>query len=216
MNWADFIQGQQEYPYFQQLTQTLQQELNEFTIYPPQELWFNAFDQTPFESTKVVIIGQDPYHQPGQAMGLSFSVPEHTRLPKSLINIFKELADDEHIHNTSGSLLSWAQQGVLLLNTTLTVRQNQPLSHQGIGWEIFTRNAIELLAQNKQDLIFILWGSHARKFEELALKYNHHVIKSPHPSPLSAYRGFFGSKPFSKTNKLLTELNIQPIDWRTD
>lgn len=216
MNWQTFIQQQKQLPYFSQLQETLQQEEQQYVIFPPKHLIYNAFEQTPLDKTKVVIIGQDPYHQPNQAMGLCFSVQKHTPLPKSLINIFKELYDDLNISNQSGSLINWAKQGVLLLNTTLTVRQDQPMSHKGLGWETFTTNAIQTLCQNTNQLVFILWGKHAQQFEKIAVQYGHFVIKSSHPSPLSAYRGFFGSKPFSQTNQLLKNINKQPIDWSTE
>ena len=216
MNWQTFIEQQKQLPYYIQLQKTLQQEQKEHVIFPPKHQIYNALEHTPFDKTKVVIIGQDPYHQPNQAMGLSFSVQQDTPLPKSLINIFKELYDDLNISNQSGSLINWAKQGVLLLNTTLTVRQDQPMSHKGLGWETFTTNAIQTLCQNTNQLVFILWGKHAQQFEKTAVQYGHFVIKSSHPSPLSAYRGFFGSKPFSQTNQLLKNINKQPIDWSTE
>ena len=216
MNWQTFIEQQKQLPYYIQLQKTLQQEQKEHVIFPHKHQIYNALEHTPFDKTKVVIIGQDPYHQPNQAMGLSFSVQQDTPLPKSLINIFKELYDDLNISNQSGSLINWAKQGVLLLNTTLTVRQDQPMSHKGLGWETFTTNAIQTLCQNTNQLVFILWGKHAQQFEKIAVQYGHFVIKSSHPSPLSAYRGFFGSKPFSQTNQLLKNINKQPIDWSTE
>ncbi len=176
----------------------------------------NAFRLTSLQDIKVVIIGQDPYHQPHQAMGLSFSVPSNVRLPKSLINIYKELYDDLGINNKSGDLTAWAKQGVFLLNTTLTVRENEPMSHVGQGWEIFTRNMIEVICQQPRKIVFVLWGKHAQQFEPLVSQYGHAVIASVHPSPLSASRGFFGSRPFSRINQILEQNGQAPIDWRTD
>lgn len=198
-----------------QLMTFLADEYDKKIIYPPKSEVMNAFKITPFDQVKVVIIGQDPYHQPNQAMGLSFSVKQGVTLPKSLVNIFSELKDDLGIDNISGDLTPWANQGVFLLNTTLSVEHGKPMSHVNRGWEEFTSAVIHELCQQKQDLVFILWGKHAQQYEALAMSYNHHVIKSAHPSPLSAYRGFFGSKPFSRCNKYLISKNKQPIDWRT-
>lgn len=214
MTWETFISEQEEMQYYFTLTSKLNHELDHYTVYPPKDDWFRAFELTPFDETKVVIIGQDPYHQPNQAMGLAFSVNPKVKIPKSLRNIYAELLNDLYILNTTGSLEAWARQGVLLLNTTLTVRHNEPNSHSKIGWEIFTTNAIETLAKHKKNLVFILWGNHAQQFEAIARAHNHHVIKSAHPSPLSAYRGFFTSYPFSRTNKILEQHNLKPINWQ--
>lgn len=215
MNFNELIQQEKNKEYFKNLVLFLADEYNNKSIYPPQKEVMNAFKLTPFDQVKVVIIGQDPYHQPNQAMGLSFSVKQGVPLPKSLINIFTELKNDLGIINTSGDLTPWAQQGVFLLNTTLTVERDKPMSHVNQGWEELTTTAIGELCQKKKDLVFILWGKHAQQFENLATSNGHLVLKSVHPSPLSAYRGFFGSKPFSRCNKYLISKNKQPIDWRT-
>lgn len=215
MNFNKLIQQEKNKEYFQNLVTFLAKEYENKIIYPPKSDIMNAFKLTHFQQVKVVIIGQDPYHQPNQAMGLSFSVKQGVQLPKSLINIFTELEDDLGIHNTSGDLTPWAKQGVFLLNTTLTVEQGKPMSHANQGWEQFTTTVIHELCQQKQDLVFLLWGKHAQQFEPVAKQYGHYVLKSVHPSPLSAYRGFFGSKPFSTCNKYLISKNKQPIDWRT-
>ncbi|AMC92713.1 uracil-DNA glycosylase [Erysipelothrix larvae] len=182
------------------------------TIYPPKEQLFNAFNVTPFDACKVVILGQDPYHGPNQAMGLSFSVNEGVPLPKSLANIYRELYDDLKITRLSGDLTSWAQQGVLLLNTLLSVEHGKPLSHQNKGWEVLSDAVIHTLNKREEPVIFVLWGKEAQS----KAKYidDHHIlISGPHPSPLSAYRGFFGSKPFSRINQELKKMNKTPIDW---
>ncbi len=214
MKWLDLIQQQEQEAYFKDLLIFLSKQRQEATIYPKNEEVFKAFSMTPFEQVKVVLIGQDPYHGPNQAMGLSFSVRKETPLPKSLINIYKELYDDLAISNTHGDLSAWAKQGVLLLNTTLTVRRGEAFSHRDQGWERFTKTMIEILCQERDDLVFILWGNHARQFADMARSYGHYVIESAHPSPLSAHRGFFGSRPFSKTNEYLIKKNKTPIDWR--
>lgn len=184
-------------------------------IFPHSSLWFNALNSTPFESVKVVIIGQDPYPTPGHAHGLCFSVkPEVNPLAKSLLNIYKELEDDLAIHNSNGCLQSWAEQGVLLLNSVLTVESGKPNSHQGKGWELFTDVIIKQLNQSASPIIFVLWGAYAQKKGQLIDAAKHSIIKSPHPSPLSAYRGFFGSKPFSRINQFLENNQLQPINWK--
>ena len=188
-------------------------------IYPPKNLIFNALNKTSFADVKAVILGQDPYHQKGQAHGLSFSVPNGIPLPPSLKNIFKELADDINcMIPSSGCLEPWARQGVLLLNTTLTVVDSQPLSHNNLGWELFTTEVIRLLMSKKTPVSFILWGGHAKRKVHNLLKnsndYSHHLfLESAHPSPLSSYRGFFGSKPFSQTNSFLEKNGMTPIQW---
>lgn len=183
-------------------------------VYPPGNLIFNAYDTTPFDDVRVVILGQDPYHGPGQAHGLCFSVPEGVPNPPSLQNIFKEMADDLGIPAPrSGDLSHWAKQGVLLLNTTLTVRQGTPFSHVGRGWEEFTDATIRKLSEQREGLVFVLWGSHAQKKLPLIDTRKHLVIRSAHPSPLSAYRGFFGSKPFSKINAWLKSKGGAEIEW---
>lgn len=215
--WAQAIGSEKQQPYFRQIIQTVNQERAQGTvIYPPDNDVFNAFRATEFDKVKVVILGQDPYHGPGQAHGLAFSVRPDISLPPSLINIYKELADD--IPNfrmpQHGCLQHWADQGVFLLNTVLTVRAHQAHSHATLGWETFTDAVIRALATHRQHLVFILWGSHAQKKGAFIDRNRHLVITSPHPSPLSAYRGFFGSRPFSRTNQYLAEHGIAPIDWQ--
>lgn len=186
-------------------------------IYPPSSEIFAAFNETPFDKVKVVILGQDPYHGPNQAHGLSFSVPDGVDLPPSLLNIYKELKADLGIEITrKGNLQKWARQGVLLLNSVLTVGQSQAASHQGRGWEQFTDAAIQALNRERENLVFILWGSYAQKKAAFVDSKKHLVIKSVHPSPLSSHRGFFGSKPFSKTNEYLVKKGLAPIDWRVE
>lgn len=184
-------------------------------MYPPGSRIFAAFDLTPWDKVKVVILGQDPYHGPGQANGLCFSVAPGVPFPPSLRNIFKEMEDDLGLPPPEdGDLSAWAQQGVLLLNATLTVRAHQAASHQKQGWEEFTDVAVRALSDQKENLVFILWGSSARKKGAVIDRSKHVVIESPHPSPLSAHRGFFGSKPFSQVNQALVERGIEPIDWQ--
>ncbi len=193
----------------------MQEKLSGKVIFPHSSLWFNALNTTPFESVKVVILGQDPYPTPGHAHGLCFSVkPDIKPLAKSLVNIYKELADDLDIHNSNGCLQSWAEQGVLLLNSVLTVESGKPNSHQGKGWEEFTDAIIKQLNQSEQPIIFVLWGAYAQKKGSIINTAKHSIIKSPHPSPLSAYRGFFSSHPFSKINQFLKKNQLQPIDWK--
>jgi uracil-DNA glycosylase len=183
-------------------------------IYPKPANWFAAFDHTPFDKVKVVILGQDPYHGAGQAHGLSFSVPEGVRPPPSLLNIFKELEADLGVKRPKqGSLFKWADQGVLLLNSVLTVRDGQPASHQNRGWEEFTDSAIHALNEKREHLVFVLWGSYAQRKGQFIDRKKHLVIQSAHPSPLSASRGFLGSRPFSKCNDYLIKHGEQPIDW---
>ena len=184
-------------------------------IYPKNNEIFNAINFTEFEETKVIILGQDPYHGPGQAHGLSFSVKNGIKPPPSLLNIFKEIEFDLSIkvNKEDGDLTRWAKQGVLLLNSLLTVEKGSPLSHQDIGWETLTDKIIETLSENKKNLVFILWGSHARSKKSLICKNENLIIESAHPSPLSAHRGFIGSKPFSRTNDYLIKNNINPVNW---
>lgn len=200
--------------YFAQLVAFVRQEYTTKTIYPPAKEIFNAFDSCPFDQVKVVIIGQDPYHEPQQAHGLCFSVRDNVDIPPSLQNIYKELESDLGIApSPSGCLQRWAEQGVLLLNATLTVCAHQAGSHQGKGWETFTDAAIQKLAEEREGLVFILWGSYAQKKGAMIDPARHLVLRSAHPSPLSAYRGFLGSKPFSKTNEYLMRLGKTPISW---
>lgn len=215
--WLNQIGSEFDQPYMQQLKAFLMAEKAKGkTILPKGSLWFNALNSTPFENVKVVIIGQDPYPTPGHAHGLSFSVlPNVSPLPKSLLNINKELEDDLQVRNHHcGCLQPWADQGVLLLNAVLTVEAGQPNSHQNQGWETFTDKIIEQLALQRQHLVFILWGAYAQKKGRFIDPSRHLIIKSPHPSPLSAYRGFFGSKPFSRTNAYLVQNQLEPINWQ--
>jgi len=213
-SWKRRLSNEFEEPYFRELTDFVRQEYTTKQIFPPGKLIFHAFEQSPFEKTKVVILGQDPYHGPGQAHGLCFSVPEGIDLPPSLQNIFKEISDDLGLPTpTNGNLDRWAAQGVLLLNATLTVQANRAGSHQNKGWERFTDRVIRILAEEKEHLVFILWGSFAQKKGEFIDRGRHLVLSSPHPSPLSSYRGFFGNKHFSKTNQYLELNGIRPIQW---
>ncbi|MGQ7888081.1 uracil-DNA glycosylase [Paenibacillus sp. WC2504] len=214
-DWAKVVGSEFEEPYFQALCEFLNDEFRDNTIYPEQDEVLNALHLTSYEATKVVILGQDPYHGRGQAHGLSFSVKPGITPPPSLQNMYKELQSDLgcFIPN-NGYLVKWAEQGVLLLNTVLTVREDTPNSHKGKGWERFTDKVIEALNTREQPVIFVLWGSHAQAKERLIHTNRHFILKSVHPSPLSSYRGFFGSKPFSQVNKLLKELRSQEINWQ--
>lgn len=214
-DWAKVVGSEFEEPYFQALCEFLNDEFRDNTIYPEQDEVLNALHLTSYEATKVVILGQDPYHGRGQAHGLSFSVKPGITPPPSLQNMYKELQSDLgcFIPN-NGYLVKWAEQGVLLLNTVLTVREDTPNSHKGKGWERFTDKVIEALNTREQPVIFVLLGSHAQAKERLIHTNRHFILKSVHPSPLSSYRGFFGSKPFSQVNKLLKELGSQEINWQ--
>lgn len=213
-NWYELLKDEFEKPYFKELQAFLTEEYNARTIYPKAENIFNALNYCKYEDINVVIIGQDPYHQPGQAHGLCFSVEEGTDLPPSLVNIFKEIKSDVGVQPESGNLSRWARQGVLLLNTVLTVRRDQPNSHKGKGWENFTRRVIELVNEKKEPVIFVLWGANAKAFEPLIDASKHYVLKAAHPSPLSAYNGFFGCKHFSKINEILVKNGKKPINWQ--
>ena len=213
-SWQEVLQPDFDMPYFEKLTAWVRQAYQTTEVYPPASLIFNAFNLTPFDEVKVVILGQDPYHNPGQAMGLSFSVPEGVPLPPSLQNIFKEASDDLQLPApTSGDLTHWAEQGVLLLNAILTVQAHQPRSHHSFGWQILTDKVIDLLNKKREGIVFILWGSDAQRKEWQIDTTKHLVLKAPHPSPLSAYRGFFGTKPFSQTNYYLMSRGKRPIQW---
>lgn len=213
-SWKTALEDEFNKPYFQELKSFLVAEKSKHTVYPPGSRIFAAFDATPFDNVKVVILGQDPYHGAGQAHGLCFSVPKGVQKPPSLLNICKELNTDLGIPIAKhGNLEKWAKQGVLLLNATLTVRANMAGSHQNRGWETFTNAAIEKLSEQKSGLIFILWGAYAQAKEQIIDTSKHHILKAPHPSPLSVHRGFFGCKHFSKTNELLTKQGKTPIDW---
>ena len=212
-SWKAILGVEFEKPYFQQLALFVREEYQQHTCYPPGKLIFNAFDHCPFDQAKVVIIGQDPYHGPGQANGLCFSVADHINMPPSLVNIFKEIQADlgKPIPQT-GNLERWADQGVLLLNATLTVRARTAGSHQNKGWEQFTDAVIRFLSERKEHLVFMLWGSYAQKKGEVIDENKHYVLRSAHPSPFSADRGFFGSRHFSKANAYLRSHNLKEIE----
>ncbi len=214
-SWYEVLRPQLEAPYFAELKNFLVAERQQHTCYPPGSKIFAAFDSTPFDKVKAVIIGQDPYHEPGQAMGLCFSVPQGVPVPPSLVNIIKEINDDlgTQIPATSGDLSGWAAQGVLLLNATLTVREHAAGSHQRHGWEQFTDAAIQALAERRQGIVFLLWGSYAIGKRKLINPLHHCILTAPHPSPLSAYRGFFGCRHFSRANDYLRSTGQTPIDW---
>jgi uracil-DNA glycosylase len=214
-DWAELLHEEVRQPYFKQLWGWLRQEYERDVIYPPYDLIFSALNATSYADTKIVIVGQDPYHGPGQAHGLSFSVQPGVKLPPSLQNMFKEGAADVGMTMpNNGSLLHWANQGVLLLNTVLTVAQGQAASHRGKGWEKFTDRIIQLLNDRDQPIIFVLWGSHAQAKASMIDLSKHYIVQAPHPSPLSAHRGFFGSKPYSTINNKLREWGEQEIDWQ--
>lgn len=214
-DWAPLLEEEFQKPYYLRLREFLKREYTEKAVYPPMHDIFNALKFTPYRNVKVVLLGQDPYHGPGQAHGLSFSVKPGVKIPPSLKNIFKELHDDLgcRIPN-NGCLVKWANEGVLLLNTVLTVRAGEAHSHRGKGWEIFTDKVISLINERETPVIFILWGKPAQEKIRLINTAKHTIIKSPHPSPFSANRGFFGSRPFSKTNEQLLEWGEKPIDWQ--
>lgn len=213
-SWLKALSAEFKKEYFTKLKDFLENEKCNFKVYPPNDKIFAAFDATPFEKVKVVIIGQDPYHGADQANGLSFSVTKGVRIPPSLKNIYKELETDLGITLAEhGDLTKWAERGVLMLNAVLTVRAGQPGSHRNQGWEIFTDAAIKALSNQKSNLIFILWGNYARGKKHLIDIEKHHIIESVHPSPFAARNGFFGSKPFSKANEILKKHNLTPVDW---
>lgn len=216
-SWDKLLSKEYQQEYFKNLMNFVKEEYKTKVIYPKQNEVFNAFRYTSFDDVKVVILGQDPYHGPNQAEGLSFSVSNEVLKPPSLKNIFKELENDLQIpfpeHN---SLKPWAKEGVLLLNAVLTVQEHMPTSHKDKGWETFTDNVIKILNQKKEPIVFILWGSYARNKKSLITNPIHYVIESPHPSPFSARNGFFGSKPFSKTNNFLKSKGLKEIDWRVE
>lgn len=211
--WDKVLQSEFKKDYFRKLGIFVKSEYKTKKIYPKYKDIFNAFRYTDYDKVKVVILGQDPYHGDNEAHGLSFSVQEGVNMPPSLRNIFKELEDDISKKRSISDLTDWAKQGVLLLNSIMTVVKDRPLSHRDKGWEIFTDNVIKKLGQRKEPMVFILWGNYARNKKYLVENKDHLIIESPHPSPLSANRGFFGSKPFSKTNQFLIDHNIEPIDW---
>lgn len=212
--WKERLKEEFEKPYFIDLTNFVKSEYSTQKIYPPGKLIFNAFEKCPFEKTKVVILGQDPYHEPGQAHGLCFSVPDGVSFPPSLQNIFKEIQNDLAIAvPKSGNLERWAQQGVFLLNATLTVRAHQAGSHQKKGWETFTDKVVQLLSESGDHLVFLLWGAYAQRKGELIDTKKHLVMKSVHPSPLSAHRGFFENHQFSQSNDYLKSHGKEPVNW---
>ena len=213
--WDDILKGEFEKEYYLKLRDFLKYEYSHYRIYPNMYNIFNSLKYTSYNDVKAVIHGQDPYHQPGQAHGLCFSVQKGTPIPPSLQNIYKELQSDLGIPPAShGELISWAQNGVLLMNTVLTVRESCPNSHKNQGWEIFTDRVIELLNEREKPVVFILWGTNARSKTKIITNSNHLILQSAHPSPLSAYNGFFGNRHFSKTNDFLTAHGIEPVDWR--
>lgn len=214
-SWKEALRQEFSKNYFEQIAAFLKVEKTQGkTIYPPGQFIFNAFGQTPFDKVKVVLLGQDPYHGPGQAMGLSFSVPDGIKPPPSLVNIYKELNKNIGMPiPKTGDLTPWAQQGVLLLNASLTVRAGEPNSHAKIGWHIFTDAVISKISDEKRGVVFLLWGSFAQQKQVLIDETKHHVLKAAHPSPFSVDKGFFGCKHFSKTNELLARDGVEPIDW---
>lgn len=215
-SWKNLLKEQFELPYFLQMVEDLKAFKREGTvIFPPGPLIFNAFNSTPVDQVKVVILGQDPYHNPGQAMGLSFSVPKDVRIPPSLLNIYKEMKEDIGLSKPHhGDLTPWSQQGVLLLNAMLTVEKNKPGSHRKLGWQTFTDAAILKLSEQRKNLVFLLWGNFARSKKAFIHPYNEHLIlEAPHPSPM-ARGGFFGCKHFSKANEFLIKTGQQPVDWK--
>lgn len=216
-SWAHALKAEFHKDYYKKLFAAVGQEYQTRKIFPPADDIFNAFHLTPLEQVKVVILGQDPYHGDGQAHGLCFSVKPDVEIPPSLVNIYKELEDDIGCYvPNNGYLEKWAKQGVLMLNTVLTVRAHQANSHRGIGWEEFTDAAIRVLAEQDQPMVFILWGKPAQTKKAMFHNPKHLILEAPHPSPLSAYRGFFGSRPFSKTNQYLERQGLEPIDWQID
>lgn len=213
-SWKSRLQSEFDKPYFAQLVSFVRQEYSQHKCYPPAKLIFNAFELCPFDKLKVVLLGQDPYHEPGQAHGLCFSVNDGVPFPPSLLNIFKEIKDDCGTEiPTSGNLMRWARQGVLLLNATLTVREHQAGSHQRQGWETFTDAVISTISREKDHVVFILWGSYAQSKMPLIDKTRHLVLRSSHPSPLSAYRGFFGNHHFSLANQYIVQHGGTEIVW---
>ena len=216
-DWDAFLAEENRKPYFTQLENTIASERHHHLVHPKSEVVFKAFHTTPLRDTRVLLLGQDPYHGDNQAHGLSFSVPKGTPLPPSLRNIMKERQDDIGLDiPLHGDLTSWAQQGVLLLNSTLTVRHKEAGSHRGLGWEIFTDAVISLLNQKSTRVVFVLWGNSAQSKEHLVTASHHVVLKAPHPSPLSAHKGFFGSRPFSRINAALTEVGSETINWTNE
>lgn len=212
-NWDIILKDEYEKEYFKNLLNYINEEYDNKTVYPLKENIFKALEYTDYNDIKVVILGQDPYHGEGEAQGLSFSIPNDIRITPSLRNIFKELKNDLNIERTNTDLSDWAKQGILLLNAILTVCKDTPLSHKDKGWEIFTDEIIKKINEREEPVVFILWGNYARSKKKLITNKNHYIIESAHPSPLSASRGFFDSKPFSKTNNILISINKESIRW---
>ena len=214
MNWKTVINEEQQKEYYKKLKEFIESRYLSTTVYPPKENIFKAFELCSYENLKVVILGQDPYHQKGQAQGLAFSTPSNIKNPPSMVNILKEICDDIGSSNClDGDLTPWAKQGVLLINTILTVEDSKPKSHENKGWEIFTDSIIKYISTHKENIIFILWGAPAIKKSKLIDTSKHYILTAPHPSPLSSYRGFFGCKHFSQTNTILKNLHKEPIIW---
>jgi len=214
MTWKTIIKQEKTKEYYQKLEKFIDKRYQETTVYPQKENIFAAFNLTPFHELKVVIIGQDPYHQKDQAQGLAFSTPKELKNPPSMVNILKEIHNDIGSSTCDdGDLTSWAKQGVLLINTILTVEDSTPKSHEKKGWETFTDTIIKTISEHQKDIVFILWGAGAIKKSKLIDQSKHHILTAPHPSPLSSYRGFFGCKHFSQTNQLLHSLNKKEILW---
>jgi uracil-DNA glycosylase len=214
MNWKEIIKQEQKKEYFKELKSFVDTQYEQTIVYPPKKKIFNAFSLCKYENLKVVILGQDPYHNPNQAQGLAFSTPKDIKNPPSMVNILKEIHSDVGSSKCDGGdLTSWAQQGVLLINTVLTVEENKPHSHKNKGWEIFTDSIIKYISQHKKGIVFLLWGTPAIKKTKLIDENNHHILSAPHPSPLSAYRGFFGCRHFSQTNSLLQQMGKSEIVW---
>lgn len=216
-SWKEILIDEFHKPYFTELKRFLLEEKSRYTIYPKGNEIFAAFNLTPFKNVRVVILGQDPYHGPGQAHGLSFSVPAGVPAPPSLVNIFKEISSSLELPiPRSGNLEGWAKQGVLLINATLTVRANQAGSHQKKGWETFTDSVIGKLSEQRENIVFLLWGAYAQAKAALIDRSKHHILKAPHPSPLSAHRGFLGCGHFLKTNEFLISKGLKPINWKIE
>ncbi|MEV9616916.1 uracil-DNA glycosylase [Aliarcobacter butzleri] len=215
MNWKDIIENEQQKPYYGKLKEEIDKRYENSIVFPEKQNIFKAFSLTKFEDLKVAILGQDPYHGFGQAQGLSFSTPSNIKNPPSMVNILKEINDDLGKKSVceDGDLTPWAKQGIMLLNTILTVEQGLAKSHHNLGWEIFTDNIIKYISDNKENVIFLLWGSPAISKTKLIDKNKHFILTAPHPSPLSVYRGFYGCKHFSKTNEILKKLNKEEIIW---
>ncbi|MBO4391103.1 MAG: uracil-DNA glycosylase [Lachnospiraceae bacterium] len=215
--WMERLKPEFGKPYYRSLYQKVKSEYDHYEVYPPSEEIFTAYHLTPLPKVRVVILGQDPYHEPGQAHGLSFSVKPDIEIPPSLANIYKELNTDLGLYiPNNGYLVKWAEQGVLMLNTLLTVRAHEAFSHKGIGWEEFTDATIRVLNEQDRPMVFLLWGGPARKKHEMLNNPKHLVLEAPHPSPLSVYRGFFGCRHFSQTNEFLVRNGLEPIDWQIE